>query len=461
MEDENARGPGRIGRDELNIAEFPITLLTEKHSKGAKTLTFEGKQGRLTITGSDDLGLPTAPDADVIIGLIYLTKLRNNFTSPTVTFSRYELLGVLGWQDIGRSYRRLDESLRRWVGVTLRYDKSWYDNSIKCKVDASFHLIDRVVIYDQEVRRTLRERQQTLPLSSFTWGHDFFASCQADNIKRLDLDAYFGLRSAVSKRLYRFLDKRFYVRSEWSFDLRELAFEHVGLSRAYTAAKLKEKLRPALEELEALGFLRVMANAERYVSVGRGQWRIRLARQTAAIVEEPGPEPGGVLNELIVRGVTAATARELVGVFPEDRIKAKIEQAEWLRAKKPGKVKDLGAYVVAAIREDYAPPAGFESVNDRARREAADQEQRRREQERRHQEARAKALEREAEAKVRQFWEGLTASQQERVEAEALENADPDVREGCMGAPKVMQKIMIRSVREAHIRRLLDLPAAG
>ena len=55
----------------------------------------------------------------VIVGLIQLTKLRNDFTNPTVTFTRYELLRLLGWPDQTRYYRRLTESLRRWVAVTL------------------------------------------------------------------------------------------------------------------------------------------------------------------------------------------------------------------------------------------------------------------------------------------------------------------------------------------------------
>ena len=69
--------------------------------------------------------------------------------------------------------------------------------------------------------------------SSFTWGKKFFKSCRDGNLKRLDLDTYFALKSAISKQLYRFLDKRFYLRPVWTYDLRELAHEHVGLSRRY------------------------------------------------------------------------------------------------------------------------------------------------------------------------------------------------------------------------------------
>jgi hypothetical protein len=113
-----------------------------------------------------------------------------------------------------------------------------------------------VTILDEEMKRRLRTRQKPLPPSTFTWGKRFFQSFRANNLKKLDVAIYFGLRSAISKQLYRFLDKRFYVRPEWVFPLRDLAWGHVGLSRGYTDAKIKEKLRPALGDRQQLLYLR-------------------------------------------------------------------------------------------------------------------------------------------------------------------------------------------------------------
>jgi plasmid replication initiation protein len=274
-------GPERedIGRDEMNLAEFPLGMLSDRVPVGCKTLTFDSPHGKLTVTGSDAFGLPTAADSDVLVGLVALTKLKTNFTSPTVTFTRHELMSIIGWPNQGHSYKRLEQSFSRWVGTTVVYEGTFWDNAIKCRVNAGFNILDSFTIYDGEVRKKLRARQQELPLSSFTWGRKFFESCQADNLKRLDLVVYFGLRSAVSRQLYRFLDKRFHQRADLVFDLAVLAFEHVGLSRNYSAAKSKEKLKPALEELEGIGFLRPMTNVERYSNVSRGRWRIRLVRQ--------------------------------------------------------------------------------------------------------------------------------------------------------------------------------------
>ena len=76
-----------IGRDELNLAEFPIALIADRVPAGQKTLYFEDRHGRLTVTGSDAYGLPTATDTDVIVALIYLTKLRNDFSDVSHRYS--------------------------------------------------------------------------------------------------------------------------------------------------------------------------------------------------------------------------------------------------------------------------------------------------------------------------------------------------------------------------------------
>ena len=158
------------GRDELNLAEFPITLLSDRVPKGCKTLVFEiegrekdvantGKR-KVTITGGDAFGLPTAIDDEVLVALIQLTKLRNDFTSPTVSFSRYELVGILGWPDDGKSYRRIEEAIKRWAGVTLYYDNAWYNKETGTMVSETFHIIERASFMDIETKRVRRAMGQ-------------------------------------------------------------------------------------------------------------------------------------------------------------------------------------------------------------------------------------------------------------------------------------------------------------
>jgi plasmid replication initiation protein len=421
-----------VGRDEMNLAEFPITLLTDRVPDGLKTLEFEAGGGKLIVSGSDAHGLPTAIDADVIVGLIQLTKVRNNFTDPTVNFTRYELLKLLGWPDRGAYYKRLDESLHRWVGVTLRYDEAWWDNDIKTRVDASFHILESVVILEQTVRRKLKARgQQHMPFSTFTWNKMFFRSCQADNLKRLDLETYLSLQSAVTKQMYRFLDKRFYTRRDWTFDVREFAFGHVGLSRNYTAAKIKEKLQPAIEELEAIGFIEKMSPEERYTKVGRGEWKITLKRVEERIaIAEPEPKPSEHAAQeeaLIARGVTPAVAAELAASHSAELIRERIEMFDWLSEKKDKRVsKNPGGYLAESIRKGYVAPKGFESKAEQEQKRAAEAERRRKaEESKKRADAEQLARDQAEQKRIADYLESLTASEREALEAEALAKANP------------------------------------
>src|SRR5947209_11049856 len=163
--DENAPASDSGWKDELNLAEFPIAALTDRLPDGQTTLVFEDKLERrdsppivrrLTIMGTPKHGLPTSLDDEVLVGLIQLTKRRSNFTDPRVTFSRYELIELLGWPQSGHSYRRIEEALHRWVGVVLMYENAWWDNTAKSWVDESFHILDNVTLYDRERRRPAR-----------------------------------------------------------------------------------------------------------------------------------------------------------------------------------------------------------------------------------------------------------------------------------------------------------------
>src|SRR5271165_1642651 len=74
----------RIGKDEMNLAEFPMTSLSDKPVRGETSLKFEDqiyddrKKKLITrkriIEGSKEYGLPTATDDSVILALIQLTK---------------------------------------------------------------------------------------------------------------------------------------------------------------------------------------------------------------------------------------------------------------------------------------------------------------------------------------------------------------------------------------------------
>jgi hypothetical protein len=370
-------------KDELNLAEFPIAALTDRIPDGQTTLVFEDRLERrdsapivrrLTIMGTHKHGLPTSLDDEVLVGLIQLTKRRSNFTDQRVQFSRYELIELLGWPQSGQSYRRIEEALHRWVGVVLMYENAWWDNIAKSWVDENFHVLDNVTLYDRERRqpaarsgKAARPDKVPLPLSSFRWNDVIFQSFQSGNLKQLDLEFYLRLRLPTTKRMFRFLDKRFYRRERLDFDLRTLACEHIGMSRTYAPTELKRRLKPALEELEQLGFLEPLSPEERYSYVKRGCWRIILIRGKSANAAPTAAGAGTgaegtteLIDALRARGVTARIAAELVETHPAARIRTKIDVFDWLLRNEDKRVgKNPAGYLVASIRADYQAPGDF------------------------------------------------------------------------------------------------------
>ena len=100
----------------MNLAEFPITLLTDRVPKKQTEAIyqdeiFDERTGRtlarkLTIKAGG-YGLTTAADDEVILALIQITRQKNNFTNRRVEFSRLELIRMLDWPSHGASYDRI------------------------------------------------------------------------------------------------------------------------------------------------------------------------------------------------------------------------------------------------------------------------------------------------------------------------------------------------------------------
>jgi hypothetical protein len=419
------RSSRTFGTDELNICEFPLYSTGRGNSPHENTLVFEDRifdegtqepvHRKLMVSASEAFGLPTPADSDVLLVLMHFTNQRNGFTDRTVHFTRYELVNALGWDHSGKSYRRIEESLQRWVNITLNYNRAWWDRDCRRWQNKSFHILESV---------DLRGRGDSLDdgTSSFTWNQVIFGSFQANHVKRLDLDTYLKLKSPAARQAYRFLDKRFYRTKFLEFDLTNFACEHIGLSRSYDNGQLKRKLQPAIEELEEIGFLKRLPLAERYLKRRRGEWLIRLIRESEAAetatpaVEIDDAKP--LVAELTSRGLHASTARELAAEFSEERIREKISLLDWLTAKGGERApKNPAGYLAAAIRNDYRPPGDFNSLptnakGDRVKRERlrictpdSDLEERRLDQ-------------------ARKYFQSLPAEERQSIEALAVKNGN-------------------------------------
>lgn len=360
----------RWGKDELNLAEFPLTVLAHRVTPGQKTLEFKDTiwdrgaqqlvERKLTVTAADKFGLPTALDDDVILALVQLTK-RNGFQTKTVAFTKYEIIQILDWRDESKSYKRVQESLDRWLGVTLKYENAWWNPSEQAWMTEGFHIIDRLTTVEDD---TGRKRD------AFVWNDMVFRSFQQGNLKTLDLGLYKKLQGPIARRLYRLLDKRFYRRYRVEFDLEELAHHKLGFSRKGHVGTLKQRLNPAIKELEEIGFITKMPLEERYSKIRASVWHVIFEKgEKAVVTEEQSAALPIALDSrsdleqcLETRGVTKTKARRIATKYPEDYVLHKMEILDYLIQTNPP--NNPAGFLVKAIEEDYAAPAGFRSKSE-------------------------------------------------------------------------------------------------
>ena len=433
------------GVDELNLAEFPLAAISDRLPDGMKTVVFEDEifdrvegatvQRRLTISGSDRYGLPTATDDDVLLACLQITKLQE-FQSPVVSFSRYELLKLLRWADDTRNYHRLAQSMRRWKGLSIYSDRAFYDHLEKSWVNRDFGIFDSLTIY----RREVQQGSQAPGASRFTWNEVLFRSFQAGYLKQLDWGLYTRLKSPVAKRLYRFLDKRFYRGNTVEIDLRELAFRKIRLSESYNVAQMKRVLLKGIEELQSEWDLKTLPNIRQFEKRGKGTWIVRFERKpkrritgemkSAPVVILSSIDPMRLEYALTKRGVGPATANELSEQFPTESVQTMIELFDWYNLRN----QPRGAgFLVQAIKNpsSISMPHGFQNSFEIADKRQADKGRKAAEQ------AILSARERighqREESRLRgftAFWKSLSPKQQDEFENQAVDQAQSTKREG-------------------------------
>ena len=285
--------PPATGRDELNLIDFPIATLQHQ-----QPLDADGKRldelvcvvhaydadlkktvpRKLTRRTSSKHGFPTPLEDEVLIALLSLTRIKNDFTAPRVAFRHAELFELMGWPGNGSSSRRLQIALDRLTGLTLKYENSWTTESGAFKKEFTTGILESYSF----TRQTRGRRNSDADRSWVQWASEVFADIQRGNVKELDTSEFYGLKLPVSRRMYRFLDRQLSSTPHFEMELTTFA-SHLGISELKHVGKIKERLASGLRELEALDeFLEPCESRERYRKHGPGQWRIVFDRASSA-----------------------------------------------------------------------------------------------------------------------------------------------------------------------------------
>ena len=410
------------------MAEFPFALLADRQPQGVDTIEFsdiiKGKDGQSIgrtwiLTASEEFGLPVASDEQLYVALMEITR-EQGFDNRIIHTTRYELIKRLGWPDKGGSYTRLKGCLDRLLGVTITAKQAFWDKTQQRYVDVGFHIIDDYALYREPVGRKPRANPRRQPLSYVAWNQVVFKSFQAGNLKQLDTGFYFGLRTAVARRLFRYLDKkRLDGKSAFRIGLRKLGFEKLGMSRNYYPSHIKQQLSRAHEELIDKGFLQGI----RYHRPGRRADEQVLywfaGDQYRKVSGSPQQqEANRLVGQLVEIGVTASVAKRLIAKYGS-QIQA---QLAYLPYRNP---HDPAAMLVEAIRNDWAPPASYLKAQTDAERACQEAEAERQHQERRRQTIADRLAQRET---LRQSLEALSPTDRDRLQASArarLQEANP------------------------------------
>ena len=434
------------GRDEMNLADFPISALQRQQPSDADgrkrdRLEFEATRydpvtrqrvrQRVTLTSSARDGLPTPADEHVILALLYVAKHSHNFADPTVYFAPSQMFDVMGWAPNGRSYTRLRDVLRRLKSLTIRYENAWWDAAGRGYEEE----VATGVISAYKIARQVSgpRTAHTTPLSWATWTQAFHQSLLNGNIKRLDLDLFFRLKTPTAQRMYRFLDKRFYNTDSVAMDLIEFACGHVGLAESDNVAILKRRLAPAVAELEEVGFLAPLDPAERYQKVKAGVWRVQFRAQGTGNREQGTGSRNGSTR---CRSLRRCGGRVGGGILPPvgsdragDAGARDLEQAETLLHDHGETAKALMACLVRVTKKRWPDCRSLSGAVQKYLAEAVrlHQLERRREAARgaaeakRRQEQEALRTREQTERRLQEVWNGLPAAEREAIRRGVLE----------------------------------------
>ena len=365
----------------------------------------------------------------------------------------------MGWPVNGNSSKRLSIALDRLEGLTLKYENAWTTGDNRFKKEFTTGLLDSYELVSSAMAGASGER------SWVQWSAEVFTDIQNGNVKELDTDRFFSLDRPISKRLYRYLDRHLAENPHLEADLLTLAAQ-LGISGTTHIGKIKERLQPAIEELEAFGdFIEKKDN--RYVKHGVGVWGIHFDRAGQRTSKSIAKSTRSVTGK---QPMADTDTKRLVSDFyrlwanDEQRIvtKHELHQAKQIIGQYgTDKAFEMLSKVIKVMRKHFPDARAFGGTTHYWR--DADQVSRRREkstevsiavQHSREVEQQRLAKQAERRQRLRSKWQSLSKETQAVVIDTVTQKCDPTVRrfitQGRLNDPLVEQACFVEMERRQH-----------
>jgi hypothetical protein len=342
---------------ERNLEEYPLFELKARQ-RGSKARLFErvveGEGGvslRQTwrVIPSGEYGMPGPVDQDVYLAVLQLLEQRGGMPEDgELAFSLYELRKVLGWSDdSGGAYREIRDALVRIQLTGVQSSNAFYSAADEQLITDSFnvwsvHFAQRKKRGSAGSRTRLTQDRHVLKFHPV-----FLRNYEAQYLKGLDADFFWGLRMPLSKRLYRLIDLQRAGGLSWRTDLFAVR-DQVPLDYPYPS-QIKRALAKAHGELEEKGFL----SRVEYGDDTNVLYRISptFARRQKALELSGTPQEMFAIERLMREGVRGDTARDLVVSHGAERCLRYVDALDLQEG-----IRNRASFLVSAIRKGYALP---------------------------------------------------------------------------------------------------------
>lgn len=316
-----------------------------------------GQAGSIRCTTSSGLQVPHGVDGDVLSAIITLYYAADNPGDRLVRTTLRELMRVAQTKQLdGRHYQIFKGSLQRLNRSNFTLKSAWKRRGTTGRLDASFYILESVTGWRKEEPVIPGREEEDLviglsPHLAYSAATGYVLTTQPAVMRTLD--------SASARGQYRLFealradpDDPTHLREKLHLSVQEFGDYARLLGGAQEAYRVRRIIQPALQQLQACGYLK------HYNIVGRGT-DLHFVLEFAADTSITDQRSVTLLESL---GVTAKVAQQLALAHS----RAEVEAICWLaeqkasRARKDPRLKEVASVpglIVTLLRSGDGPTA--------------------------------------------------------------------------------------------------------